>query len=194
MNGGKFEFSNQSDFSDAKIIHTIDRAVPYYNDLFTKSLSAFRYVRYLSPVGGCGNVSILEFYDENNKKLQGTVIGTPGINAATSNDKVFDGDVDTYFEAASDPSWVGLDFGEPRRISKIRYLPRTTGNGIYEGHVYELIYWNGKEWHSLGQQTATSHILQFRAPANALFFLKNITKNRMYHTPFLIESGAQRWF
>ena len=194
MKGGKFEVANRSDFSDAKTIHTIDWAGSYYNTVSVKLSSAYRYVRYVSPDGGCGHVSILEFYDENNENLRGNVIGTPGANAETSNDKIFDGDVDTFFEAASDLSWVGLDLGKPRRIAKIRYLSRTNGNGIYEGHVYELFYWNGEEWHSLGRQTATSHILQYEAPANALFYLKNLTKNRMYKTPFVIENEVQQWF
>ena len=57
-----------------------------------------------------------------------------------------------------------------------------------------MFYWNGDEWYSLGRQTATSDILQYKVPDNALFFLKNITKNRMYETPFIIERGAQQWF
>jgi len=58
----------------------------------------------------------------------------------------------------------------------------------------ELFYWNGNEWQSLGKKMADSHILKYTAPANALFFLKNLTKNRMYNTPFVIESGVQHWF
>lgn len=194
MIGGRFEVATQIDFSDAKTIHIVENIPgPHYNNVSVKLSSAYRYVRYVSPVDGHGNVSILEFYDENNEKIRETVIGTPGANVATSNDKVFDGDIDTFFEAASNLSWVGLDLGEPRQISRIRYLPRTTGNGIYEGHVYELFYWNSREWQSLGQNTATSHILQYNAPSNALFFLKNVTKNRMYKKPFVIEGGTQHW-
>lgn len=195
MIGGRFEVATRVDFSDAKTIHTVDNIPgPHYNDVSVNLSSAYRYIRYVSPVDGRGNVSMLEFYDENNEIIRGAAIGTSGKNEATSNDKVFDGDVDTFFEAASGPSWAGLDFGEPRRISRIRYLPRTTGNGIYEGHVYELFYWNGKEWQSLGQKTATSQILQYDAPVNTLFFLKNVTKNRMHKKPFVFESGAQQWF
>ena len=188
MNGGRFEVANRSDFSDAKTIHTIERANSYYQITSVKHATAYRYIRYVSPYDGHCNISLLEFFDENNEKLQGTVIGDdPHTN-------IFDGDVDTFLETISDYSWTGLDLGEPRRISKIRYLPRTNGYGIYEGHTYELFYWNGDGWRSSGRQTATSHILQYQVPDNALFFLKNITKNRMYERPFIIESGVQRWF
>jgi hypothetical protein len=190
MKDGRFEVANRSDFSDAQTVHTI-KTVPGigYQTVPVRSPSAYRYIRYVSPVGGLCTVSILEFYDENNEKLQGTAIGSHGASGT-----VFDGDVDTFYEANSDPSWIGLDFGEPRRITKIRYLPRTNGNGIYEGHEYELFYWNGNEWSSLGRKTADSHILRYKSPANALFYLKNITKNRIHKKPFTIESGVQRWF
>ena len=189
MDGGKFEVANRSDFSDSRTIHTIDRANSCYQTTSVKHATACRYIRYVSPKGGRCNVSELEFYNENDEKLQGTVIGE--TNAHTN---VFDGDVDTYFEADTDDSWIGLDLGKPCRISKIRYLPRTNGYGIYEGHTYELFYWNWDEWRSLGKQKATSDILQYNVPNNALFYIKNITKNRMYDNPFFIESGAQQWF
>ena len=197
MVGGKFEVANRSDFSDAKTIHTIE-TVPSacFHTVSVKHPFSYRYIRYVSPVDGFCNVSILEFYDENDEKLHGTAIGTPGAfqNGPMTYDKVFDGDVDTYFDALPGDSWTGLDFGEPRRISKIRYLPRTTGNIICEEQVYELFCWNGNEWHSMGKQTATTQILQYQAPVNALFFLKNVTKNRKHTMPFIIENGAQKWF
>ena len=189
MDGGKFEVANQSDFSDAETIHTIDRANSCYLTASIKHAKACRYIRYVSPKGGRCHVSELEFYNENNEKLQGTVMGETDAHT-----NVFDGDVDTFFEAESDDSWIGLDLGKLRRISKIRYLPRTTGYGIYEGHTYELLYWNGDKWRSLGRQKATSNILQYNVPDFALFYIKNITKNRMYTTPFIIESGTQHWF
>ena len=146
------------------------------------------------PEGGYCNVSILEFYDENNKILQGTAMGAPGArnDDSMTYDKVFDDDVDTFFNAASDPAWTGLDLGESRQIAKIRYLPRTNGYGIYEGHIYELFYWDENEWRSLGRKTADSHLLQYDIPVNALFILKNITKDRT--SPFVIENGVQKWF
>ena len=197
MTGGKFEVANRSDFSDARTIHIIKTTPgPYYHTVPVKLLSAYRYIRYVSPVGGFCNVSILEFYDENNEKIQGTAIGTAKTwnNTTLTYDKPFDGDVDTFFDAADDSSWTRLDFGEPRRISKIRFLPRTDGNGIYEGHDYVLRYWNGNQWQPLGVKTADSHILQYELPENALFLLKNTTKDRMYKTPAIIKNGEQKWF
>ena len=68
------------------------------------------------------------------------------------------------------------------------------GDGIYEGDVYELFYWNWDKWSSLGRKTSTGRILQYDVPDNALLFLKNVTKNKMHRTPFTIEGGVQQWF
>ena len=194
MKGGRFEVSNRSDFSDARTIHAID-AVPgsHYQTIPVKPMSKYRYVRYVTPENEHCTVSVLEFYDEKDELLQGTVLGTR-VYTSNTGDKAFDGDEETYFSAFSNPAWTGLDFGEPRYIAKIRYLPRTDGNSIYEGHVYELFYWNGSEWQSLGKKTADSHLLAYKAPANALYFLKNVTNNRIFRSPFVIEDNVQRWF
>ena len=109
-------------------------------------------------------------------------------------DKVFDGDPVTYFDAPSEDSWAGLDLGTPQTLTKIRYLPRNDGNSIYESHIYELFYWNGKDWQSLGKKTADDHVLQYDAPANALYILKNITSDKIHRLPFIMENGEQKWF
>ena len=108
-------------------------------------------------------------------------------------DKVFDGEVLTWFEADDqDNGWVGLDLGESKTISKIRFLPRTTGNRIYEGHTYELFYWDGQKWASLGRQVAESHQLQYSVPANSLLNLRNLTLFREGRY-FTMQDGSQRW-
>ena len=189
MKGGKFEVSNNKDFSNAKTIHTVEYAGSGYFTVSLKQPSNFRYIRYVSPAGVRCSISELEFYDENNKKFQGTAVGT-----ADDPQKAFDGDVDTFFESTSTPSWIGLDLGESRKITKIRYLSRTDGNGIYEGHEYELFYWNKNEWQSLGRKMADSHILQYKVPDRALLYLKNITKNKIHNRPFTFEYDSQQWF
>lgn len=60
-------------------------------------------------------------------KLTGTVIGTSGSYNNLGNDitKVFDGNLNTYFDAPT-PSgaWVGLDLGSSRLVTQVRYAPR----------------------------------------------------------------------
>lgn len=60
-------------------------------------------------------------------KLAGTVIGTSGsyANNGYTRDKVFDGDVFTFFDApTASGAWVGLDFGSAKVVKQIKFAPR----------------------------------------------------------------------
>jgi glucose/arabinose dehydrogenase/mono/diheme cytochrome c family protein len=64
MVGGLFQGANTADFSDAATLFTVS-AMPPDGALTSRIIShpaGFRYVRYLSPPSGWGNVAELEFY------------------------------------------------------------------------------------------------------------------------------------
>lgn len=66
----------------------------------------------------------------NIEKLTGTIIGTTGSwnnDVSTTRSAVFDGRLDTYFDAAqSYGAWAGIDLGEDNAasVTEIRYCPR----------------------------------------------------------------------
>ena len=64
MVGGIFQGANQADFSDAVTLYTVTTqpATGAFTSASITNTAAFRYVRYLSPNGGWGNVAELEFY------------------------------------------------------------------------------------------------------------------------------------
>ncbi len=64
MVGGIFQRANQADFSDAVALFTITTqpATGVFTPASINNASPFRYVRYLSPDGGYGNVAELQFY------------------------------------------------------------------------------------------------------------------------------------
>jgi hypothetical protein len=64
MVGGLFQGANRLDFSDAVTLSTVavQPATGVFTQGFTTNTSAFRYVRYLSPNGGWGNVAELQFF------------------------------------------------------------------------------------------------------------------------------------
>jgi hypothetical protein len=199
MQQGKFEGANRSDFSDAQILHTIKEVPSFrFNPVTVNRGERFRYVRYVSPIGGSCNVAEIEFYGDDNKKLQGTVIGTPGSYGNSSNtiDKVFDGNINTFYDAAErDNAWVGLDLGKPVNIRKIRFHPRTDDNALFKENQYELFYWDGMDWQSLGQYTPDDEsLLHCYAPQNALFHLKETgDKSRKTVRVFMYQNGQQKW-
>jgi len=64
MVGGQFQVSNTADFASATTIHTIGSA-PVEGSLTTQSVTVsgtWRYVRYLAPDGGYGNIAELEVH------------------------------------------------------------------------------------------------------------------------------------
>jgi hypothetical protein len=199
MQSATFEGANQPDFSDAKILYTI-KDVPgdRFQAAIIKQTQSFRYIRYVSPKdreANC-NVAEIKIFGADSSVLQGKPIGTPETHPAWPTmtfDKAFDGDISTCFDAKSNDSWTGLDLGKPCKIGKIHYAPRNEGAmGIYEGNSYELFYWDGENWKSLGEKKATIEPLQYQVPANALFFIKNNTTKKTGML-FIIQNGVQKW-
>lgn len=128
MVGGVFQGANAPDFSDAVDLFTIHEP-PAQGKMTVQPVSApgsFRYVRYLSPAGGNGNVAELEFYGES---LGGVIIGTPGSwegNPGCAREAAFDRRTDTFFDAPYlSGAWVGLDLkGKKVRVTKVGFYPR----------------------------------------------------------------------
>ncbi len=113
MVGGKFQGSH-----DNSTWTTLDTVTATPGDVYTTAaLSAdpatFRYLRYLSPSGGYGNVAEIEF-DSQGKKLTGTGFGTAGSYGSSGNTftKALDGSTSTFFDAPiGNGVCVGIDQG-----------------------------------------------------------------------------------
>jgi hypothetical protein len=171
MLGGIFEGANKSDFSDAKVLHTIKNIPEVYNSIALETPACCRYVRYRSPYEGYGNVSEIAFSNTNGDKIQGVYIGSPGSwnNQGNTGDKAIDNDITTFYDVAEGSgAWTGLDMKQPHKISTIHYTPRLDCFGVYKGHEYELFYWDKEGWKSFGKQTASGTELMFRAPQYSL--------------------------
>jgi hypothetical protein len=127
MVGGMFQGANLSDFSDAVTLFTLTS--PPTDGVMTALLNPittpFRYVRYLSPPNGWGNVAEVEYYSPGPRitLAAGSILGTAG-NSGTTATNAFDDNIATYFDAAApDGNWVGLDLGSPAAITAIRFSP-----------------------------------------------------------------------
>jgi poly(hydroxyalkanoate) depolymerase family esterase len=64
MVGGILQGANQANFSDAVALYTVvsQPVAGAFSSVSVTNVTAFRYVRYLSPNGGYGNVAELEYY------------------------------------------------------------------------------------------------------------------------------------
>lgn len=112
MTGGKFQGSNDnSAWTDLATL-----TVQPTNDAWSEvqlGTSLYRYLRYVSPDGSYGNIAELQFYN-NTTLLTGTGVGTSGSfgNYGNTFDKALDGDIATFYDAASsNGGFVGIDRG-----------------------------------------------------------------------------------
>ena len=142
MVGGVFQGANASDFSDAVTLFTLTTQ-PAEGSLITllvTNQAAFRYLRYLSPANGFGNIAEVAFYTPGHhiSQVSGTILGTAGAATNTSAN-VFDWDITTFYDSTNaNGNWAGLDLGSPNVITNVRYCPRSGYdslmlNGIFQG-------------------------------------------------------------
>lgn len=180
MLNGVIEGSNRKDFRELDTLYQI-KEIP--NRLYTvvelKSRKKYQYVRYRGRdwVRCCvAELSFLENISDT-LPLTGKIIGTPGAymgDTLYEYTKVFDRDPNTsFYYKEFCGGWAGLDFGKPQKVKKAVYTPRNDINFIYKGDVYELFYWDKKQWNSAGKQTATADSLVYSVPRNTLLYLKN---------------------
>ncbi len=90
MDNGIFQGANQANFSDAVTLFTVTTqpATGVFTSASITNTSGFRYVRYLSPNGGYGNVAELQFYG-NLAGAQVPLPPAPSLTAtAVSSDQI----------------------------------------------------------------------------------------------------------
>jgi hypothetical protein len=77
------------------------------------------------------------------RKLTGGVIGTLGAygnNPSRTREMAFDGNLSTFYDAAADGGWPGLDLGSERwwRLARLRYAPRVEFPGRMVNGAFEV--------------------------------------------------------
>ncbi len=147
MVGGKFQGSNVADFSAGVVDLAVITTEPSlsWNCVDVTSSATFKYLRYISPAEGYGNVAEIEFFGSalcpSGVKLTGIAIGTPGSynNGGDTHDKAFDGNVNTFFDsdAADDVAWTGLSLGGDNIVNGIKYYPREDATDRMAGGKFQ---------------------------------------------------------
>lgn len=73
-------------------------------------------------------------------------------------------------------------------------LPRSDGNGIYPGNIYELLYHDLEGWRSLGEKIATDFYIEYDdVPSGALYWLRNLSGG-VEERIFTWENGMQQFW
>jgi hypothetical protein len=204
--GGKFEGANRSDFSDAIVLGTIkQRPGEHWEELATHSKAGYKYFRFVfSPAertirywGDGASIAEVECINPKGIKLIGKPFGSEGKKYSPySPELCFDGKELTFFEDAranATHKYVGLEFPTPQQIHKIRYIARNDQNSIQKDDTYELLFWNGNGFASLGKQVAKGSELVYKGvPQNALLWLRNLSGGKEERI-FTWENNRQVW-
>lgn len=189
MIGGIFELSSNSNFRNSKVIHTIEKKPVHSIEKinFSKSLKG-RYIKYTAPLNNWMDAAEITFY-YNSEKLKANILKP--LCAEIS--KIYDYDIDTYYSGEKKGESIVFDFEKNTIINSLTYSPRTDGNDIIKGELYELFFWD-KKWISLGRKKATKYVLKFQnVPNNSLLLLKNLTKGTEERI-FTYENEKQIWW
>jgi hypothetical protein len=93
-----------------------------------------------------------------------------------------------------------MQFFEPDTASFRQYVFNESGRlpggditKIITGTTYELLYWNGASWQSLGQQSAKDASVSFRVPGNALMYLQATGGTNDNFPVFYVQDNKQHW-
>lgn len=190
MTGAIFQGSDNPWFRHAKELFVIDAPPSYMVEGKVTVTDAFRFVRYFSPEKDI-RVAEIEFWQDSLKLNGKTIyhIQSDTLLPDCFPRQAFDESIRTNFNAPAG-SWVGLDLGSPRRVTRVAFLPRNNFNVIEPGDTYELFYYN-KGWCSLGVKTATDQYLRYdNVPRDALLLLSNLTQGKEERV-FTYENGEQ---
>ena len=195
MMQGYFQGTNTADFSKATDLCRFNEVTNGgWYELPVTDMGRYRYLRYMSPDGSYGNINELWFFDEKGDTIKGDIIGTEGT-APDSRERVFDNNILTGFNGKSpDGNWIGLRLRAPKRVAKLRFIPRNDGNCIEIGDKYELRLWTNTKWKVIATVKAKADILSLKnVPQNGLYVLKDLTKGNEQRI-FTYEDNKQVWW
>ena len=192
--GGRVQCSDNPDFKDAETLYTIRRTdIPYR--ICLSATRPYRYWRYLSPDGSWGSISELSFYNNNGEKMTGVGIANPEAGQDAI-DRAFDGNLLSNYEINQpNGNWVGMDMGKPVDVRFFSVSPRSDDNDVCPDNEYELFYFDGSDWRSLGYQVAEGNTLYYRnIPVHTLLWLHNFTRGNN-ERPFIVsdEENIEWW-
>ena len=192
--GGKIQCSDTPDFKNPVTLYSIDNTdLPYHIEL--NASRPYRYWRYMCPNGSWGSIAELSFYDENGNKLERKGIANPEAGQDAI-DRAYDNNLLSNFEINQpDGNWVGMDMGYPIIVSSAGVSPRSDDNDICPGNEYELLFFDGNSWCSLGYRNAKENSLHYdNIPLNTLLWLRNYTRGTN-ERPFIIaNNGDIEWW
>ena len=200
MIGGRIEGSNKPDFSDSKILYTIQDSINYFMEIILDLKQKYRYYRYIQPDTNEIRLAELGFYIKKNNVIINLIEQADYFchisNKSTCDDTIlinaFDGKISTNFNAPAG-SYLAIDNLYPVSLYSFKILTRNDLNIIEPGSKYELYYFNFG-WHKLDESYSTDFSITFQnVPKNSLLLLQNKTSGKEERI-FTWNGSEQVWW
>lgn len=193
----KIEGANRLDFKDAELLYEIkEQPGINYNVVSCNSSREYRYIRYQAADNKRPEIAELFFYStaDDSRLIKAEAIdgSLPWGNMESDISKVCDNNCLTYFNGEDYGGYVTLDFGKPKSIDHLVYVPRNDENFVTIGDTYELFFSKGsEEWVSLGSKVADRpFLIYYNIPKNALCWLRNLSRGKEEQI-FWVQDGQQ---
>ena len=196
MTGSRIEGSLTRDFRHPRLLYAVnDTPTVASNFVGLPSPVLCRYVRLKAPADKRIELAELSVYSEGREVEPVSIGGSVGEkgNRDVFSSNMTDGDPLTYFISQEEGGEVVFDLGCAVVVDRIGFMPRNDDNFVRPGDQYELLYHAGKEgWKSLFRGMADTTYLEMDVPANALFWLRDLTRGREEHV-FFMEGDKQKF-
>lgn len=193
--GVRIEGSKNLSFRNPRQLLALqDTLTSNYHEFVSSDTSLVRYIRYNSPLERSIELAEIAFWEDLDmkKEIPAKVINDlVPLHPANSIDKINDKEILSFFESQDTTCHLLFDLGKEVSVKKILLCPRNDDNYIWPGDEYELFYIDGiNGWLSLGKQKAKERVLYYDVPANALFWLRDLTKGKEEQI-FFCREGVQ---
>ncbi len=103
---------------------------------------------------------------------------------------IIDGDILSWYHYVAGKKGIILHIDSYDSFNSIFIIPRNDDNYVVPGEEYELFYFDRNEWKSLGKKTAEGFDITYDVPANAVLWLRNLTKGKEEQV-FICRDGKQ---
>lgn len=191
--GTRIEASKNAKPGTWRTLHTFNDTIRYCNVKIKNGNDdgTYRYLRYTVTDGNPINFADISVYEDTLCRREVPMRLTTPVAARYNPQHLTDHDMMTAFSGPDGLATITFKLDRPTRIGCIDFYPQNDANFILPGDTYELFYQNGTDgWQSLGRKTATGATVEFEAPDNALFWLRDITQGKEEQV-FVYENGRQ---
>ncbi len=148
-----------------------------------------RYIRILPPPVQCSQISEV-IASGDSLALNRLPMSVVTDSLRERKKKLVDGDILTWTNYKTVHPILVLKVDSDNDVDNIFIVPRNDDNYVVPGEEYELFYFDRDGWKSLGRKTSQGFSIEFAAPANAVLWLRNLTKGREEQV-FIWKDGRQ---